>query len=102
MEGDEGEVCVVTPGVSNLKASDFIRPTPVHLHLPARHPARNRKWGTQRNSATAEALVAGGGVGEGARDEHGVQEAVAVGDVLQGLVAGKGTGIDGAGAVERC
>ena len=36
------ERCVVTPGVSNLKALDFIRPTSVHL--PARHPARNRKW----------------------------------------------------------
>jgi len=100
MEGNEGEVCVVTPGVSNLKALDFIRPTSVHL--PARHPARNRRWGTRRTAANAEGLVAGSGIREGAGDEHGIEEAVAVGDVRESLVTGKGTGIDSTGAVERC
>ena len=52
----------------------------------------------KRNNA---GLVAGGGIGEGAGDEHGVEEAVAIGDVLKGLVTREGTGIDRAGAVKR-
>ena len=61
------------------------------------HP--NHSTNYQRGQKLRE-LVAGGGVGEGAADEHGVEKAIAVGDALERLIAVEGAGVDGASAVE--